>query len=540
MVRCAAMGCSNHTGLGKILHRFPRDPERRRQWEKKVNRRNWRPTDSSYLCTDHFEETQYENRRADNLRRLKAFAVPTIFPSTSTTTKTTSSASKSGWKTQNRSTAKRNLDDNKTTAHDSSPAPPPCVFTEHSYSNTDNEGRLEGIQEGAFRSSECVAGNRFKIDKVSKPDFTNGNSFPPSGPVPDASFSFSSSSFGCVSSPAFSSSFCSGKDEEVIVKKEEDFDIDSVDSVSAASPSYSYYNSEKEVKKEEEMDVVSENALQDFICGSDNCKSPVSKMPQHYVSNDEPLFTFVGISPGEEGRPPTIEQPPDPNGDAGRETNPLLGDDDNLERKKITEKTRSLSTNDAKEALTFVLPDFALASCSGQDKIKIKRRMKEMGPNMDSDGEGAEAGVTAHVDGQFETGNHFEIDGNLQDPKSEVASSTNSAASPSSFPCPHGNRLAKMEQKMKQLEKSQTKQRRRLHKIEKQRKRQSRVLGKIFTKDQLSSLSRRCRRGVKWSKETIRKALLLLSACRPSGYKALLAQKLPLPSLGLLKRLRKP
>lgn len=484
---------------------------------------------SFFFLQDHFEETQYENRRADNLRRLKAFAIPTIFPSTITT--------KTGWRTHNRSTTKlerRNLDDKNTTAHDSSPAPPPCVITEHSYSNTANEGRLEGVQEGALRSSECVAGNGFKIEKVSKPDFTNGNSFLPSGPVLDASFSFSSSSLGCVSSPAFPSSFCSGKDEEVIVKKEEDFDMDSVDSVSATSPSYSYYYSEKEVKKEEEMDAVSRNALQDFICGSDDCKSPVSKMPQHNVSNDEPLFTFVGISPDDEGIPSRIEQPADPNGDVGRETNPLLGDDDNSGGKKTTEKTRNLSTNDAKEELTF------FASCSGQDKIKIKRRMKEVGPNIDSDGEGAEAGVTAHVDGQFETGNHSKIDGNLQDLKSEVASSTNSSASVSSFPCPNNNRLAKMEQKIMHLKKSQTKQRRRLHKIEKQRKRQSHLLGKIFTKDQLASLGRRCRRGVKWSKETIRKALLLLSACRPSGYKALLAQKLPLPSLGLLKRLRKP
>lgn len=492
-----------------------------------------------FSLQDHFEESQYENRRADNLRRLKVFAIPTIFPS-SPTTKTTSSASKPGWKTINRSTT--NFDgwilDDKTTAHDSSPAPPPCVITEHSYStNTDNTGR-RGVQEGAFRSSECVAGNRFKIDKDSKPDFTNFNSFLPSGPVPDASISLPSSSFGCVSSPASPSSFCSGKDEEVIVKKEEDFDIDSVDSVSVTSSSYSYYYSEKEVKKEEEMDGVSENALQDFIIGSDNCRSPVTKMPKHYASNDEPLFTFVGISSSDKGRPPMIEQPTYLNGDGGRETNPLHGYGDNSGRLKITGKTRNLSTNTTKEALTFVPTDFDPATCSGQNKINIKRRLKGMGHNIDPEVEGAEARVTVHVGGQFETGNRPKIDGNLQDPQSAAASSTNSP-SVSSLPISNDIRLAKMELKIKQLEKSQSKQRKKLHKIEKQRKRQSHFLGKIFTKDQLTSLGRRCRRGVKWSKETIRKALLLLSACRPSGYKELLAQKLPLPSLGLLKRLKK-
>lgn len=489
---------------------------------------------------DHFEESQYENRRADNLRRLKVFAIPTIFPSSPTTkTKTTCSASKPGWKIINRSTT--NFDGwilgDQTGARDSSPAPPPCVITEHSYStNTDNTGR-RGVQEGAFRSSECVAGNRFKIDKDSKPDFTNLNSSLPSGPVRDASISLPSSSFGCVSSPASPSSFCSGEDE-VIVKKEEDFDIDSVDSVSVTSSSYSYYYSEKEVKKEEEMEGVSENALQDFIIGSDDCRSPVTKVPKHCASNDEPLFTFVGISSSDEGRPPMTEQPTYPNGDDGRETNPLLGYGDNSGKMTSTERTRNLSTNNGKEALTFVPTDFDPATCSGQKKINIKRRMKEMRPNEASDGEGADARVTVHVGGQFEAGNRPKTDGNLRDPQSEAASSTN-APSVSSLPISNDIRLAKMELKIKQLEKSQTKQRKRLHKIEKQRKMQSHFLGKIFTKDQLASLRRRCRRGVKWSRKTIRKALLLLSACRPSGYKALLAQKLPLPSLGLLKKLKK-
>lgn len=76
---CSATGCSSRNERGKKLHCFPRDPVRREIWEKMVGRRNWKAHDSSRLCEDHFEESQYESRRMDNLRKLKPNAVPTKF-----------------------------------------------------------------------------------------------------------------------------------------------------------------------------------------------------------------------------------------------------------------------------------------------------------------------------------------------------------------------------------------------------------------------------------------------------------------------------
>ncbi|XP_034017367.1 uncharacterized protein LOC117502423 [Thalassophryne amazonica] len=79
MPSCSAWGCSNRSDGGKRMHRFPRDPVRRRTWEQKLRREGWKANDRSLLCEDHFDETQYEQFRADNLRRLTPNAIPTRF-----------------------------------------------------------------------------------------------------------------------------------------------------------------------------------------------------------------------------------------------------------------------------------------------------------------------------------------------------------------------------------------------------------------------------------------------------------------------------
>ncbi|KAK3880916.1 hypothetical protein Pcinc_014625 [Petrolisthes cinctipes] len=61
------------------MHRFPRDTQRRKVWAIKVKRKDWSPNNNSFLCSDHFDDGQYESERADNLRKLKPNAVPTLF-----------------------------------------------------------------------------------------------------------------------------------------------------------------------------------------------------------------------------------------------------------------------------------------------------------------------------------------------------------------------------------------------------------------------------------------------------------------------------
>ncbi|KAG8235723.1 hypothetical protein J437_LFUL016358 [Ladona fulva] len=79
MPGCAALGCSNRTETGHSLKSFPRDPQRRALWTTMVNRKNWIPKNSSYICEIHFDDNQWEIPRVDGKKKLKANAVPTIF-----------------------------------------------------------------------------------------------------------------------------------------------------------------------------------------------------------------------------------------------------------------------------------------------------------------------------------------------------------------------------------------------------------------------------------------------------------------------------
>ena len=92
--KCVAAGCSNGPGPGITIHKFPKDPALRKQWEKQVQRKraNWKATDSSVLCSEHFTEDCFEKTAAiaaqfgiARKRKLLPNAVPTIFPRTAAT-----------------------------------------------------------------------------------------------------------------------------------------------------------------------------------------------------------------------------------------------------------------------------------------------------------------------------------------------------------------------------------------------------------------------------------------------------------------------
>ena len=81
---CVAAGCSNSISM----HKFPKDPELRWKWEKQVQRtrERWSTTDTSVLCSEHFEVDCFEvdSMLAEQMglkkrRRLKPDAVPTVF-----------------------------------------------------------------------------------------------------------------------------------------------------------------------------------------------------------------------------------------------------------------------------------------------------------------------------------------------------------------------------------------------------------------------------------------------------------------------------
>ena len=53
---CCAVGCTNRSvkGCGVSFYRFPADLDRRARWVSAVNRKNWQPTEHSWLCSSHF------------------------------------------------------------------------------------------------------------------------------------------------------------------------------------------------------------------------------------------------------------------------------------------------------------------------------------------------------------------------------------------------------------------------------------------------------------------------------------------------------
>ncbi|XP_072940442.1 uncharacterized protein [Epargyreus clarus] len=84
MVNCSVANCKNtsakisKTKDGITFHRFPRDEERRQQWEIAMNREeDWSSTTSSAVCSEHFEAKDFYITES-GLRRLCVDAVPTI------------------------------------------------------------------------------------------------------------------------------------------------------------------------------------------------------------------------------------------------------------------------------------------------------------------------------------------------------------------------------------------------------------------------------------------------------------------------------
>ncbi|XP_022200310.2 THAP domain-containing protein 5 [Nilaparvata lugens] len=76
---CSAQNCKNKSTNGIRLFRFPRDKVRRAKWVHNCGRKNWQPTENNALCEHHFEESQYELKRADGRKLLKWNSIPTIF-----------------------------------------------------------------------------------------------------------------------------------------------------------------------------------------------------------------------------------------------------------------------------------------------------------------------------------------------------------------------------------------------------------------------------------------------------------------------------
>ncbi|KAI5702920.1 hypothetical protein M8J75_005585 [Diaphorina citri] len=83
MVFCSAYGCSNSSAKGKnpgvTFHKFPLDPERRALWVHAVRRKDWSPSHTARLCSDHFKEEDFDRTSRERVR-LREETVPSVFP----------------------------------------------------------------------------------------------------------------------------------------------------------------------------------------------------------------------------------------------------------------------------------------------------------------------------------------------------------------------------------------------------------------------------------------------------------------------------
>ena len=53
---CCAVGCSERyfKGCGLQFYRFPSNPQRKNSWIAAVNRKDWQPTEYTWICSKHF------------------------------------------------------------------------------------------------------------------------------------------------------------------------------------------------------------------------------------------------------------------------------------------------------------------------------------------------------------------------------------------------------------------------------------------------------------------------------------------------------
>lgn len=65
-----------HTKLN--FFRFPKDEAKRKVWENKIRRKNFKATDHTYICSKHFTAENFDKTKFGGTW-LKKDAIPTIF-----------------------------------------------------------------------------------------------------------------------------------------------------------------------------------------------------------------------------------------------------------------------------------------------------------------------------------------------------------------------------------------------------------------------------------------------------------------------------
>ena len=65
-ISCIAIGCANRSSKrareedGITFHRVPKDKTLRDEWLKNIRRENFEPSQTCFICSDHFLASDYE------------------------------------------------------------------------------------------------------------------------------------------------------------------------------------------------------------------------------------------------------------------------------------------------------------------------------------------------------------------------------------------------------------------------------------------------------------------------------------------------
>ena len=79
--KCCTVNCRlNYTGEeSTTVFSFPKEEDLKKRWIRFVNRKDWEPTSSSYICIKHSEEKYYEKGKTSKCLAMNVKPVPTIF-----------------------------------------------------------------------------------------------------------------------------------------------------------------------------------------------------------------------------------------------------------------------------------------------------------------------------------------------------------------------------------------------------------------------------------------------------------------------------
>ncbi|XP_063859982.1 uncharacterized protein LOC135100721 [Scylla paramamosain] len=433
MVYCAARSCGSHSGLGKMLHRFPRNPSRRKYWEMRVHRDNWKPNDNSYLCADHFDESQYESHRVDNKRRLKAFAVPTIFPFTIPAQPSANPLPINGAS-------------NDTCNASSAPTLP---LADHTYCIPNGD---EGTKEIPMK--ELDAGNddgQEKEDEAPQPDLRDE--------APCSTINVASDCLGNDEAnpkekiKKLKQSLVKERKERRVLEKSKSvqeaafaelFNKDQLERLCRRSRRGVKWSAETVQKGLQLLSVCSVAGYELLLFQKQPLPSMRSLRRQHEKSNYPPLTPML-VHHAHHGN--------SSDDDATQEEAPI--DNDERDTDDHDEDQQPCSTDEA---------SYPASGCFGPDESYVTK------------------------------------------------------------------------EEIKKLKQALARERREKRVLEKKLSVQKAAFAELFTKDQLERISCNSSRSVKWTAETIKKGLQLLSVCGAAGYELLLSQKHPLPSISALKK----